>query len=324
MKKVFQLLGFNKPTPGLIGVEIEAEGKGLKEVDSKYWRTENDGSLRGHYPEEKAEFVMKGPIPREEVSVALKSIKQLLKESEFDFSYRTSVHVHVNVQELTYVQLLNYIYTYLLLEEPLMNYCGKSRKANRFCLRLGDAEGLLDIVAKMFQDGEGMIAIGNDNVRYSSINLAAIGKYGSLEFRGMRGNIDPAVNLTWVEALCNVREYAMSKASPREIRDEIEKIGSVKFFNKVLGDVAPSFVYPRLEKEMARSFSISIDLPYCYREKAEEVVKAHKATKPVNGNIPLEIMERLAVDARINHRFVAPMEWQANIPPPAPVFIEDL
>ncbi len=47
MKKVFQLLNKAKAIPGDVGIEIECEGRNLGIVDSKYWSTEQDGSLRG-------------------------------------------------------------------------------------------------------------------------------------------------------------------------------------------------------------------------------------------------------------------------------------
>lgn len=277
MKKLFQLLGNDEPTDGTYGIEIEAEGEGMQEVRSKYWRTENDGSLRGEYPEQAAEFVLKKPINIEHVEDALKSLKASLKDAEFKFSFRTSVHVHANMTDLTPEQVLNTIYTYLLLEEPLMTYCGKDRKANRFCLRIVDAEGLVDTLYHLFNDFSGnVMRFAGDGVRYSAINIAALQKYGSLEFRAMRGNMDVETIHTWVKAIDRIRTYAMGKNNPREILEEFRNSDPKEFMAMVLKDVYHSFTYPRMVKEMQRSFSLSLDLPYAYKIK-EEVVK-----KPVS------------------------------------------
>lgn len=270
MKKLYQVLGHKEPLKGLLGIEIEAEGRGMNAVQTKYWRSENDGSLRGDYPYSRAEFVLNAPIDPKEVVPALQELVKALPEAEFDFSYRTSVHVHVNVQELTHAQIMSFVYTYLLLEEPLMTYCGKGRKANRFCLRLGDAEGLMDTLKKVAATASYHDC--DDNIRYSSINLAALMKYGSLEFRGMRGNIEIPVIHTWTRALMALREYAIKQESPNSVKTHIEKVGSKEFMLGVLGaELNKVFTYPRVLKDMAKSYSISLDLPYAYQvEKGEK------------------------------------------------------
>ena len=273
MKKLYQYLGYKEPQhKGIFGIEIEAEGRDMRAVHTRYWHSEDDGSLRGHYPESRSEFVLNAPITAKEVVPALNELVAALKGATFDFSFRTSVHVHMNVQDFTHNQILNMVYTYMLLEEPLMTYCGKSRKANRFCLRLGDAEGLMDVVERMVKDGEFMYAHCNDNCRYSAINLAALNKYGSIEFRGMRGNMDIDVIQTWTRALGAIHAYAAAQESPTQIREHLEKAGPRKFIADVLGDVAGAFNYPRILKDMSKSYSISLDLPYSF-ERYKRVEK---------------------------------------------------
>ena len=283
MKKVFQLLNLDEQTPGSYGIEIEAEGKNMNEVTNKFWRTEDDGSLRGHYPESRAEFVLKKPIELDQVEDAIKALHKDLPDAEFDFSFRTSVHVHMNAQGLTYVQLLNVIYLYLLLEEPLTTYCGKERKGNRFCLRLSDAEGILEVVNMLFRgEGEHLRHIPHDEIRYSAINLEALGKYGSLEFRAMRGNADKEVITTWVKALDALKQYAIAKESPMAIHQAFRDAGPSSFLKNVLGDVAGAFHYPRLIKDVQRSHSLSMDLPYMFVDavKDREEAKKRQAEAP--------------------------------------------
>lgn len=295
MKKLFQLLGKNKPIAGLLGIEIEAEGKDMREVITKYWRSENDGSLRGHYPETKAEFVLHKPIELNEVVPALEELTKALKGATFDFSFRTSVHVHVNVQDLTHAQIMNMVYTYLLIEEPLMTYCGKSRKANRFCLRAADAEGLLTTINKMIREGEGSHYLADDNIRYSAINLAALNKYGSIEFRGMRGNMDIEVISTWATALTNLKAFAAAQESPVEIQKLMEKVGTKAFLSAVVGpELAKVFTYPRIQKDMARSYSISLDLPYNYtRFKPVPIVPGQIVRKWVDKGHEIDAVRRM-------------------------------
>lgn len=316
--KLFNTLNLPAPIDGLFGIEIEAEGHGMHEVKNKFWQTEHDGSLRGNYPETCAEFVLKKPVTRENVVPALESLKNALEGAVFDFSYRCSVHVHVNVQELTHTQVLNLIYTYLLLEEPLMNYCGKSRKANRFCLRLVDAEGVLATMSKLFRgNAQSVLEFNGDAVRYSALNLAALQKYGSLEFRAMRGNMDTQVIKTWTEALFHLRRFALEQANPKAILALFEKLGPKGFMQEVLQEQYDAFTYPRMVKEIQRSFSLSLDLPYEFKEvavpKAEKIIGKKMKVNPFD--VPMEgfVGFNPAAEIPLQPRALRPVVRPANI-----------
>ena len=265
MKKLLDILALNNQT-GDFGIEIEVEGKNLPIIDNPYWRTEDDGSLRGG-----REYIFKKPKALRDVPTILRSLNKGLDAAgaELSFSFRTSVHVHMNVQSLTYQQILNTIYTYLLLEAPLMNFCGEERKGNRFCLRLEDAEGAMDFLNHIFSSGERSLKeIGQDQVRYAAINIEALRKYGSLEFRAMQGTVDVERITTWCTALYNIREFAMSQESPAAIFNMFAKLEAQAFSEKVLKEVTPVFVYPEMVKEIQRSFSLAIDLPFAYSASA--------------------------------------------------------
>ena len=266
MKKVFEILGQPLLANRDVGIEIECEGENLKVWESPYWKIEDDGSLRGVFPTGRAEYVLKKPIPIKSVGKAMDDIILAQKEAKFNFSFRTSVHVHVNVQELTEKELVSMIYTYLLLEEAFMNYCGKERKGNRFCLRLQDADGILDFVNSIVEHGLPWFVANSreDHMRYSAINLAALRKYGSLEFRGMRGTMDKTIITNWCNALVNVRSYAVLMQTPTKIYEEFAELGPLAFMQKVLGDYSDVFNSPKLEREINRSFSLSIDIPHMF------------------------------------------------------------
>lgn len=265
MKKIVELFKV-KAIKGDVGVEIEVEGKGLKEVFTDVWKTEIDGSLRGRYPNTCAEFILARPIPVGAVEAAIINLKEELKGAEFDFSYRTSVHTHVNVQHLEFQQLLAMLYTYYLLEEPLMTFAGKKRKGNNFCLRLQDAEGVLNVVTKLFEFGEqGTMYVKPDQVRYSAMNIEALRKYGSVEFRGMEGNIDEKRIQKLCTALVRIREYGVKQDTPEAVYERFSELGSIPFMQEVLGDIADDFHYARAEKDMLVSFSISLDLPFAFK-----------------------------------------------------------
>jgi hypothetical protein len=138
-------------------------------------------------------------------------------------------------------------------EEPLVRYCGKERVGNRFCLRLQDAEGLMDYLFMLFRQGHTSLKhIHGDAVRYASINVAATSKYGSLEFRSLKGNMDVDYITTWLQALDNLRSFAKEHANPQVIHDLFVNSTPEQFAEIVLGDVYPAFAYPEMEMEMRR------------------------------------------------------------------------
>lgn len=330
MKQIYQLLGLGSPLlDGDLGIEIECEGAHLRVADednSKYWKTVNDGSLRGVYPDSCAEFVLRRPIKAKDAKAAIQELIAIQTDAKLAFSFRTSVHVHVNIQELTEVQLLNLVYTYLLLEEPLLNYCGKERKGNRFCLRLSDAEGSLEyITAWIAKSFDSLRLMAEGTIRYSSINLAAVRKYGSVEFRGMRGTIDIGTLTNWCTALLRIRAFAMASKDPSFVYETFCNMGAIGFLNHVLGDVAPVYVYPQVEEGMSKSFSLSIDIPAIfnrYKDRFKEKVAPPEEEDEFR--IPDNVMEELRRAGAVAERFRAAARPAPRIKLPPRVVIDDL
>ena len=284
MKNILEIFHLNK-TVGDIGIEIETEGENIQFVEPNggfIWTTTKDGSLRGEYPSQAAEFVMKRPCLHRYVEKHLDTLIASQKEAKFNFSFRTSVHVHLNVQQLTENQVFNLIYTYYLLEGVMVKYCGAHREANRFCLRLQDADGCYDILRDLFSRGiEGLAGHGQDALRYAGLNLAAIMKYGSVEFRSMRGTLDKATLLPWVNAIYNMRNFAVAFQNVTDIHEKFLELGPLPFMEAVLQDEYEHFLTDESESQINLGFSLSIDMPFMYKvfhEKRKDVVE-EKARK---------------------------------------------
>lgn len=321
MTKLYELLG-QRPCKGDVGIEIECEGEGLQVVDGVFWRTENDGSLRGNYPDEACEWVLKRPIAIGKVDAAITELieAQSGRDTKINFSFRTSTHVHINVQQLEFNEVVNMVYAYLLCETVLMNYCGKSRIGNRFCLRLEDAEGLLEYVSKIVQGGEKKFLRNNpeNQIRYASINMEALWKYGSLEFRGLEGTLDSERIETWVGAMASLREFAKKHKDIRSVHDFFVMTSPEQFFDEVIGEFSDAFKYEGFKDDLRRSFSLTIDLPYSYKEYVPEVkvdglaefAKLMRENQPVN---PMDVWPAAedALRAPRRNRVVF------NLPPPA-------
>jgi hypothetical protein len=229
LSTVSTIFGKNK-LKGDIGLEIEMEGRNLPlgALPPKDWVMHQDGSLRG----ESAEYVFNGPKTRDATENALNELKMFLKGSTLAFSPRTSVHVHVNATTMPILHVYNMICLYLLVEDVLIQFSGPERESNLFCLRFKDAEALLQMVTDGLEN-EQYLWNFDENNRYSSLNLSALRKFGSVEFRSMRGNLDKAFIMQWVDVLLRLRELSSEFENPRQIIREFSASGPKEFFARM-------------------------------------------------------------------------------------------
>jgi len=217
MLKVYHILGLAEPKRGDVGLELEVEGNApLPHIEEKSWKTKDDGSLRGHGKE----YYSKQPIKVDDkLFERIKYLSDKLRQPQhqvLENCYRTSFHVHCNVTDFTIKQVWTAATTYWLVENLLAEYSGDDRKGNLFCLRLSDAESLIDYVVKDLRGNEPFRHIRQDRIRYSGQNLCALPLFGSLEYRTMRGTLDPATLHMWTKELhhmvCNSKLYDSPKA----------------------------------------------------------------------------------------------------------------
>jgi hypothetical protein len=210
-------------------------------------------------------------LSREAVIKALIYLEKKLKEqgSEINKSPRTSVHVHVNMQQNTMKEIYNVICLYTILEELLVAFSGEEREGNLFCLRAKDAEYIVNILSEAARK-DSYEEVFNNNWRYASCNFASLGKFGSLEFRSMRGTVDVSIIKQWVEILLLIKDKALKFSNPREIVERFQKLGAFEFFQEIFTpriDLGLLFVerndlIPKLESGYAILKDIAYSSPW--------------------------------------------------------------
>lgn len=235
MKSISNLVGISREglRDGLYGVEIEVEGTNLpRRLDERHWIVERDGSLKAA---EAWEYVTPGPLSLEGVKASLDYLSAQYKAhgTEVDESIRAGVHVHMNVQLWTVKQVVTFATIYYILEDLLMKYCGENREGNLFCLRTRDAEFVLFRLLRALQE-RNLRFLKEDVIRYSSLNYCALFKYGSIEFRGMRGTGDLDKIMEWVEIINELREASLKFDSPVEVVSTMSGDGEYQFIDRVL------------------------------------------------------------------------------------------
>lgn len=198
---------------GEIGIEIECEGRDLPiDIQSKYWAVVADGSLRNGG----LEYILRNPIMRKDVSTTLREWRDATTGVVFDFTSRTSVHVHVNIGNYTIREVMNVFTAFWLLENVLVGLNGKTREGNLFCLRVKDAESLPIDLVESLEKGK-PLNVCTDHYRYAALNPAAITKYGSAEFRFIKGTADIERIEFWVGALYQLVTTAKNFKNPEDV-----------------------------------------------------------------------------------------------------------
>lgn len=259
-----------------VGIEIEVEGARLPNHMGDgdlgdIWIAEPDGSLRGGM-----EYIFNGAQRVKDVPKYIKMLNDYFtaNRSQIKFSFRTSVHVHVNHLGCDMTQICNSIYTYMLLEPLLINFAGESRKGNRFCLRVADADGLLFTMKKMFSMASRgcaaiKMAVAEDENRYAAINIESLNKHGTIEIRCLRGTNDEKVISAWSRVLVNIRDWAMKQENPQAIYQYVQDKGVAAFIEDAMGPDFHHFMYYNCENDVQYYQSLSIDLPFSFNAAAK-------------------------------------------------------
>lgn len=229
-----------------VGIEIEAEGVHLPtDYTGKFWRTVPENSLR-----QGIEYVLKTPLPIEGAQKACDEFEEIMKlaDAEFYDSLRTSTHIHVNVIHLNLHSLFKVICASWLVESLLVHMHGPNRVGNLFCLRLQDA----DFLGRIFiEDIEGLFSpkdtryghsflyrSGDQGNRYAATNLASIRKFGSVEYRFMKGMYTSTELMTWTKALQSLVANAVTYPTINEMADDALYGNATLFLKKLFGEFA--------------------------------------------------------------------------------------
>ncbi len=213
-----------------IGIEIEMEGENLPAALPRWWSGVGDGSLRGAA----LEYVLRTPCEREKVLGRLEYLQKYLANTEANLqpSDRCGVHIHVNCQEMTSLQVINFAILYLIFEDILVKWCGEQREGNLFCLRASDADRIIQGLIRCRRE-DGLNFMQHDEYRYGAINLSAIAKYGSVEFRAMQTPKDFKSINTWAQMLLKVQDASLAYKEPYEIIESASMMGGREFLREV-------------------------------------------------------------------------------------------
>lgn len=217
-----------------VGIELEVENAGgLRE--GRFWNVISDGSLRN----DGRELLFRQPLAGADIRSALHELVGILhSNANITTGERTSLHVHVDVRDLTPKQVQNILVTYIATESALYKMGGKHRYDNIYCPGVSAALGQMETMRKLLRDDhEYFQSACFDWCKYTGINLRSITERGSIEFRAHEGTTDVRRISRWVNILLTMVEYAINKDSYEAVIEDT-KDGALPLLSKVYGPYA--------------------------------------------------------------------------------------
>lgn len=263
--KVANYYGY-EVTPQDIGIEIEVEGLIPATQRYKYWRIVSEHSLR-----DGVEFVFRSPMKIKDVSKALSEFEDIITSKGYKpkQSIRTSVHVHRNVLDFSIREVYNVIGCFWLVEQLLVRLQGSEREGNLFCLRAGDAEAFVYSVVEGLKSQSFLSGFQHNLFRYSALNIESLQKFGTVEFRFLKGTTDIKFIQMWVEALFRMTNVARKESLENLLHISVSE--SPKAFLLSLFD--PEFVDYIYSELPTHEIQMLLSEGYCYTLRLDRALK---------------------------------------------------
>lgn len=260
----------------MFGIEVELECVPVGAIvdmknNSIYWTPKKDGSLRNQSMNFIGqEFVFKEPMFGLDIQAAFDELERKLHtenkhKTKISHSIRTSVHVHVDMRDKDLEELKKILYVYMIFEKMLFNYEGTGREDSQFCIpmykfstrymnELREAGGHRNRAREFLMMFD----------KYGAINLEAILRFGSIEFRHMHG-ISKADELReWLVILSSIIKYALTVENVLDLPGNISIVGVNEFIKAVFGDeLFDKLNYDRAEMDIYEGIRLAQEYIYC-------------------------------------------------------------
>ena len=274
----------------LVGVEIEVAGHRPNPFVEylRYWTTHRDGSIRGRHA---VEFVFAVPLGGTDVLAALREWQTYVTNHQplLEVNPSCSFHVHLDVRDLDTTQLTKLVMLYLALERGLYHFVGGDRKANPFSAPLYSID---DMISDLETDVSGEWVTRTVNFgRYAGLNLGAVSRYGSVEFRHHRGTLDIDEMVQWINIVGKFKDFALNEMAPDDILQVASASGYPELTARVLGKYAPLFNYQGASHDMFLGLRVAQD--FLYRNNTKRTSTIHQqevafATSLDEGTVAVE------------------------------------
>jgi len=193
----------------MVGVEIELARIEPLTVNPMYWERKSDGSIR----EGGWEYVFSQPLFGEDVVNALSNmaLASVVYNPEEYTSQNTSTHIHIDARELSAQHIMAMILLYALVEPLIFEAYCPDRKNNIFCLDMDNAKAGAIMFSSAYNrvmtgDVEALDVVVSTLNRYAAMNLDALRRFGSVEFRMFGATTDKHILLKYINICLSIKK----------------------------------------------------------------------------------------------------------------------
>lgn len=250
------------------GVELELENIDYDEVNSmpwNHWDMHGDGSLQ----EDGREFVFNEPKAGQQV---IEAINEFYRNGvDATAGLRTSSHIHINASDMTVGELRAMMVISYTVEAALFRWIGENRKWCGYAMPLSEMPS--DRLRKMLIGNNQRvvfqaISAQRNNDRYYGVNMAAIGKHGTVEYRHFPGKPAREELENWLDFVRAMKRAGQTLPFP-ELGERIETEQQLRDF---LASVIPGNVWSHLRSvEIAGEFWQSFNEIMALSEPNEDI-----------------------------------------------------
>ena len=164
------------------GIEVELENgdRVFRNTPPSHWIREGDGSLRNNGVELKSY----GPLP---LDIAEHSLLQLddyftRNQIEVEANTRCSVHIHMDVRDMSNTEVYNMLCNYSLIEPMFFAYVGGGREDSHFCVPYYHCKETVRNLMHTIKEHDPTV-LGMHGRKYMAVNVLPMVGQGSVEWR---------------------------------------------------------------------------------------------------------------------------------------------
>lgn len=203
-----------------------------------YFNCHVDGSLRGSG----MEFTFKGPFAGSKILRATSAMDDASRALGFTGSYRTSMHVHIDMQDTTFpTEVLSLGAVYCVVEPFLYQFVGGGRNTSNYCIpwykHPQHFENFIDVIKRQHKDGSrGVLPHlqSHKGDKYAGLNCFSIGQFGTVEFRQAPVTMQRDKILTWINLIMRIKQWTCANPKkPVDILDYVNRTGTTSFLQEV-------------------------------------------------------------------------------------------
>lgn len=230
------------PLPNqLIGLELEVDTDSTSVSTTSFpesyrpeWTRKRDGSLNNGY-----EYVLTGPLSGQSLVNAVH--KLFSGDTRVHRTYTGSTHIHVNMLDGTTLENLQALSLLTYAMEGLLYYIGDNSRqwcgyANRMT---GAPHAVLENLLGADVQRRGLRSALNSAGRYYGLNLAALEKFGTVEFRYFPTATSAEEMLSWVKLVQIIKKAACDMGNIATVLEVLsDKSKYAEFVNNYLPEYA--------------------------------------------------------------------------------------